>query len=342
MARVYLAGRERTKEMIISPKYDDMMKELFHNETVLRYFLSDILRVRLDRIQNLRIRSPFLRKRGRKEKQGILDVVAEFGDDTKVNVELQVRIVRNWDKRQLFYLAKMYTEELIKGEDYSRLKRCVGISLLDFNLSDRPKYHTVYRLRDEEGNEFTDALEIHVLELGKPLTGKEKADEWIQFFNVETEEDLRMIKAKTKNPGILEAIRELRRLSLDSPMKWRYDAYLKRKRDEKAREAYVWEEGEAKGREEGKAEGRAEGRTEGESEGKAEGRAEGKAEGRTEGESYKLVSQVCRKLRKGKEPERIAEELEEEVELIQRICQAAKEFGPGYDEEKVFKAYMGQ
>ena len=219
MARVYLAGRERTKEMIISPKYDDMMKELFHNETVLRYFLSDILRVRLDRIQNLRIRSPFLRKRGRKEKQGILDVVAEFGDDTKVNVELQVRIVRNWDKRQLFYLAKMYTEELIKGEDYSRLKRCVGISLLDFNLSDRPKYHTVYRLRDEEGNEFTDALEIHVLELSKPLTGKEKADEWIQFFNVKTEEDLRMIKAKTKNPGILEAIRELRRLSLDSPMK---------------------------------------------------------------------------------------------------------------------------
>ena len=137
-----------------------------------------------------------------------------------------------------------------------------------------------------------------------------------------------MIKAKTKNPGILEAIRELRRLSLDSPMKWRYDAYLKRKRDEKAREAYVWEEGEAKGRAEGREEG------------KAEGRAEGKAEGRTEGESYKLVSQVCRKLRKGKEPERIAEELEEEVELIQRICQVAKEFGPGYDDEKVFKAYM--
>ena len=219
IAKVYPAGRERTKEMIISPKYDDMMKELFHNETVLRYFLSDILRVCPDRIWNLRLKTPFLRKRGRKEKQGILDVVAEFGDDTKVNVELQVRIVRNWDKRQLFYLAKMYTEELIKGEDYSRLKRCVGISLLDFNLSDRPKYHTVYRLRDEEGNEFTDALEIHVLELSKPLTGKEKADEWIQFFNVKTEEDLRMIKAKTKNPGILEAIRELRRLSLDSPMK---------------------------------------------------------------------------------------------------------------------------
>ncbi|MCI9637793.1 MAG: hypothetical protein HFG77_15620 [Hungatella sp.] len=110
----------------------------------------------------------------------------------------------------------------------------------------------------------------------------------------------------------MEAIRELRRLSLDSPMKWRYDAYLKRKRDEKAREAYVWEEGEAKGR----------------------------AEGRTEGESYRLVNQVCRKLRKGKEPERIAEELEEEVELIQSICQAAEELGPGYDEDRVFDAFF--
>ena len=102
----------------------------------------------------------------------------------------------------------------------------------------------------------------------------------------------------------------------------------------------MWEEGEAKGRAEGREEGKAEGRAEGKAEGKAEGRAEGKAEGRTEGESYKLVSQVCRKLRKGKEPERIAEELEEEVGLIQSICQAAEEFGPEYDEGNVFDAFF--
>lgn len=235
---------------------------------------------------------------------GILDVAAEFGGDTKVNVELQIKIVKNWDKRQLFYLAKMYTEDLIKGEDYSRLKRCIGISLLDFNLSGRPKAHTGYRLRDEEGNELTDALEIHLLELNKPLTGEDRAEEWIRFFNVKEEDELRMIKTNTKNPGILEAVRELQRLSMNSPMKRRYDAYLKRKRDEKAREAYVREEGEAIG------------------------------------EDYKLASQVCRKLRKGKRPEIIAEELEEDLEVIQKICQAAEEFGPEYDEKKVFAAFM--
>ena len=211
------------------------------------------------------MRDTFLRRRRRQEKQGILDVAAEFGGDTKVNVELQIKIVKNWDKRQLFYLAKMYTEDLIKGEDYSRLKRCIGISLLDFNLSGRPKAHTGYRLRDEEGNELTDALEIHLLELNKPLTGEDRAEEWIRFFNVKEEDELRMIKTNTKNPGILEAVRELQRLSMNSPMKRRYDAYLKRKRDEKAREAYVREEGEAIG------------------------------------EDYKLASLVCRKLRKEKD-----------------------------------------
>lgn len=64
-----------------------------------------------------------------------------------------------------------------------------------------------------------------------------------------------MIKARTENLGILEAIRELRRMSMNNPLRLRYEAYLKRVRDEKAREGYVWDQGQAKGREEGKIEG---------------------------------------------------------------------------------------
>lgn len=54
------------------------------------------------------------------------------------------------------------------------------------------------------------------------------------------------------------------------------------------------------------------------------------------GENGKLVSQVCRKLRKGKGQEVIAEELEEDPGLIKVICQAARIFAPEYEEEKVF------
>lgn len=62
----------------------------------------------------------------------------------------------------------------------------------------------------------------------------------------------------------------------------------------------------------------------------------GKEWGERRGQNSKLVSLVCRKLRKGKEEEVIAEELEEDLGVIKVICQAARLFAPEYEEEKVF------
>lgn len=30
---------------------------------------------------------------------GIVDVLAELNDDTKINIELQIKVIHNWDKR---------------------------------------------------------------------------------------------------------------------------------------------------------------------------------------------------------------------------------------------------
>ncbi len=67
---------------------------------------------------------------------------------------------------------------------------------------------------------------------------------------------------------------------------------------------------------------------------------EERAEGRAEGGDLKLVSLVCRKLRKGKIVEVIADELEEDIEEIRSICAAAEAFAPDYDEEQVFRKLM--
>ncbi len=66
------------------------------------------------------------------------------------------------------------------------------------------------------------------------------------------------------------------------------------------------------------------------------GEERGEKRGEKRGQNYKLVSLVCRKLRKGKRTEVIAEDLEEDLNLIKIICQAAERFAPGYEEEKVF------
>ena len=131
----------------------------------------------------------------------------------------------------------------------SRLRRCVAISILDFNLSDSPGYHTVYLLKDQEGNPYSDMLEIHTLELRKNLMEQNRMNDWIRLFNAESEEDLDMIK--TENAGILEAIREVKIMSLSKRLRAHYEAHMKDVRDRKAREKYVRMEGEKEGFEKG-------------------------------------------------------------------------------------------
>ena len=165
----------------------------------------------------------------------------ELNDDTKINIEIQVKAAADWDKRQLFYISKLFTADIHVGEDYSGLKRCIGISILDFNLTERPEYHSTYRLKDNDGNLFSDMIELHILELRKALVQESPVNDWIRLFNAEREEDLDMIK--TENAGILEAIREVKLMSLSKRLRAHYEAYLKDVRDRKARDKYVRQEG---------------------------------------------------------------------------------------------------
>ena len=74
-------------------------------------------------------------------------------------------------------------------------------------------------------------------------------------------------------------------------------------------------------------------------EGREEGRAEGRKEGREEGRNRTLVEQVCKKLRKGQDAERIADDLEVALSEIQSICNAALPYAPDYDIESVYSAW---
>ena len=57
------------------------------------------------------------------------------------------------------------------------------------------------------------------------------------------------------------------------------------------------------------------------------------------GEDLKIIEQVCKKIKKGKDAERIAEELEEEYGKISSICDVAVKFAPGYDYSKIYSAW---
>ena len=96
-------------------------------------------------------------------------------------------------------------------------------------------------MRDEMGKDYSDLLELHIIELRKTLNGKSRMDDWIRLFNAETEKDLHMIK--TKNAGVKRAKYVIQEMSLTEAMRDAFEAYRKRKLDRKSEDEYVYDQG---------------------------------------------------------------------------------------------------
>ena len=232
------------QNQIVSPKIDAAFKAIMANEKVRKHFLSDFLGIPVDEIKSVRILNTFLPVRWHREKQGIVDVLLEMHDKTKVNVELQLEHVHSWIERTLYYITKQYSGYLVTGQKYGKLKKCVSIHLLDFNLTKEEAYHHVYRMRREDGREYSDKLEIHVIEMKKRVQETDPIADWVRFMNVSSKEELDTMQ--TKNKGVMEAIAELKRFSLTRV----------------AREDYVKEEGRQQGMQQGLQQGLQQGKLE--------------------------------------------------------------------------------
>jgi len=192
-------------------------------------------------------------------------------------------------------------------------------------LDKSAKYHRVYHMRDEEGVQFSDLWEIHIIELGKKLDGNGRVDDWIRLINAETEKELNMIK--TGNAGIMEAISELKQMSLSKRLRALYDAHMKEIRDRNAHDEYVRDEGFEIGKECGIAIG--------EERGIAIGEERGITIGESKGEGKKLIGLVRRKMIKKLSAAEIAELLEEDNDSITKIYTLLKDH-PDWDDEKIY------
>lgn len=60
-----------------------------------------------------------------------------------------------------------------------------------------------------------------------------------------------------------------------------------------------------------------------------------RAEGKVEGEKYHLVKLICRKMKKDMAAKEIAEQLEEDVDEVQRIYDIALRYAPDFDADRI-------
>ena len=114
-----------------------------------------------------------------------------------------------------FILSKMYTEQIGRGDPYTKLKKCIHVSILDFiRFEDDKKCHRIISLCDEQtGKKYTDLLEMQILELKKlpeELQSDDEVIRWMRFLAGKNRKELEDMAGTSEY--IEEAYRELERM----------------------------------------------------------------------------------------------------------------------------------
>jgi predicted transposase/invertase (TIGR01784 family) len=207
------------------------------------------------------------------DKTSVLDIRASTGNNTRVNIEIQLRNQHQMDRRSLFYWSREYSKGIDSGDDYSKLPNVIAINILNHEFIPLKDFHTIFHLREDTHPSYilTSALEIHFIEMVKFRRLKEKDIQhnillrWLSFFDPNTP------------PTILEEV-----INMDSTLQKVQEKLTRISSDKETLRAYHmremalsdWTTSVNAARIEGRIEGRTEGIKVGKDEGKDEGRSE--------------------------------------------------------------------
>ena len=98
-----------------------------------------------------------------------MDVKAKSLNGKLFNIEMQIAHEADYNKRALYYRAKLYTQQLKESEDYANLSKAIGIHILNFTcIPESDKYHNVFHIVEKEKKiPYFQDLELHTIELRK-------------------------------------------------------------------------------------------------------------------------------------------------------------------------------
>ena len=231
---------------LMSPKVDYCFKELLAYPEIRKGFVAAILNKEPEELAETTLMPTILSKDTEDSKYGILDVRVRMKNGSQMDLEMQVAPFELWNNRVIFYLSKMYAEQVKEGDKYKNLKPCIHVSILNFNLfhEDRTCFREIAFCDLTTKQKYTDLLEIYVLEL-KKLPQEQKEEpliiKWMRFLAAESREDFE--KMAGEDNYINEAYEVLQKLSADERKRLEYEARQKAIRDYDSQMSSSREEG---------------------------------------------------------------------------------------------------
>ncbi len=267
--------------------------KIFKKEENVKGFLIDLLNLKEKQIKKIEIKDPFTNGENKEEKEGILDIKLTLNGNKKINIEMQNTYQEDWAERSLFYNCRMFTEGFKKGDPYWKLSPCIHIGILNFNMMKSPGYYHKVTLRDEKTNElYSRKFQFHMIELKKTKTTKGKARKhplyrWARLIAATTWEEVAQESAGNR---YMERIQE---------------EMVKMSQDERDRYLYLREEMAASDR--------------------VSQLQSAENRGVRAGKLLNQISMIQKKVKKNKNLEQIADELEESATKIRPIYDQVKQ-----------------
>jgi len=248
------------KRKLLKPKIDVVFHSLFKvgNENITKAIISAVTKEKIEKI-NLN-NDRFIMGKYPEEKIGILDLRATLDDGTICNIEIQLADNKDTAERFLYYWSRIYSSQLVKGEEYSNLNKVIGIIILDYEFEktkEIERISTKWKITEVNTGkkiELTDILEMFIIEIPKAKRILEKdannqLAQWMLFLNDPNEKEVSKIMEQNKE--IKEAMKELEEMSKDEELRRLAELKEKAIRDEKSAK-YRWtEEGIKQGIEQG-------------------------------------------------------------------------------------------
>ena len=153
---------------------DLVFKAVFASDTeaskqTLIGVLNLVLKRKDDPITDLTYLNPFSISENIAEKNIIMDIRARSDKGESIDIEMQVGNMSEYINRSIYYACKQLVGELQHGDRYEDMKPSIVISFIkDKAFKARKRFHSVHTIREnEDGEQLSDLLEFHFIELGK-------------------------------------------------------------------------------------------------------------------------------------------------------------------------------
>lgn len=263
----------------INPRVDIAFKKIFgveENKDLLISLINSIVGAE-DQVADVTLLNPYNPKNFKDDKISILDIKAKGVDGKMFNIEVQISDEADYNKRALYYWAKLYTQQLKASEDYANLCKAIGIHILNFtSIPESKKYHNVFHITEKEnGLLYFKDLELHTIELKKftdesngqltdmMLRVKSSLDLWSAFLIRHDLVNPDKVPSGLDKASLKKAMTVLEVMNFTEEERNIYEGQLKWLRIEASTLRKAENKGEARGLAKGLAKGLEQGRQEG-------------------------------------------------------------------------------